>query len=64
MRTTLLGYVGYTIAFVVLLATLYVGAYFAMVERNPKLRPAEWMQRFFAPIYKIDQQIIRWQGYY
>jgi hypothetical protein len=64
---------GYAIGFVVLLAALYVGAYYAMVERvrlvtdtdPPRILATSarywivdsWAQDFYAPLYALDRQL-------
>ena len=68
---------GYAVGFIVLLAGLYVGAYYAMVERV-SLKPFSsspcfasyrmsgvWAMQFFNPMHEIDRLLFRpdfWEG--
>jgi hypothetical protein len=68
MRHFPLRELGYALGFVVLLAALYVGSYYAMVERRVagvsftiimvRYRFCEeWARQFFAPVHALDQRL-------
>jgi hypothetical protein len=68
MRHLPLRELGYAIGFVVVLAALYVGAYYAMVRRAPRFGEAvevvaiysfsaDWPTAFFLPIHQIDRRL-------
>jgi hypothetical protein len=60
---------GYAVGFIVLLAALYIGAYYAMVQKDDvfpypfKADVAsyhfgdEWAESFFAPAHAIDRRL-------
>lgn len=68
MRTAF-RYSGYAIGFIVILAAIYVGAYYAMVERvqiggrSGRMSifivhyrgDYRWVESFFAPMHAVDQ---------
>jgi hypothetical protein len=67
MRHFPLREIGYAIGFVVLMAALYVGAYYGMVTKEQFGRGrnfvvdyrigGEWAESFFAPMHQIDREI-------